>query len=217
MSNQDIPEVFVYAPDGEWLMPYISREVCVGQRDAAVAVMISSAVDASGRYEALEYEFMSRSDLAASRRYVLRSAPIVGTGMNGPVRTLAEEIYRGVFFHFPGNEARKSIVHAVDVARAVRFLADNDIEPGKYNLSDGVDPTLHDIAEALAFRMGNKRISNLSTRPQQWIARLLYGRRRYNRYTIDSLVPSVELRALGFVPVDTCAYMRNHVYDSESL
>ena len=92
----------------------------------------------------LEEEFSAKASASGTPAYILRCAPIVGTGMTGSVRRLAESIYRGVFFHFPGNEARKSIVHATDVARAARFIADNTLAPRIYNLTDGADPTLHD-------------------------------------------------------------------------
>lgn len=231
--------VLIYAPESSFLLPYIHREI-PGKEDIvdsfddkpAVAVMISSTdiyapdegwldeetplADGS-HWIGLENEFTARAEAAGVPAFILRCAPVVGTGMTGAVRRLAESIYRGVFFHFPGNEARKSIVHATDVARAIRFIAENDITPGIYNLTDGVDHTLHDIAEALAYRMTNKRISNLSTRPQQWFGRLVYGKERYAAYTTSTLFSSSRLQAAGFKPTDTCNYMRTHIYDDSSL
>ncbi len=222
----------IYAPDGEFLMPYIKRESAALPESPDVAVMISSSdiylpadawldedseIDKSSKWHGLEAEFTSRAHSAGKKVYILRCAPIIGTGMTGQMRRLAEEIYRGVFFHFPGNEARKSVVHASDVARAAVFLANSGAEEGVYNLSDGIDPTLHDIAEALAYRMDNKRISNLSTKPQQWFGRIVYGRERYRRYTTSVLVSANKLSALGFTPADTCSYMRSHIYDDSSL
>lgn len=231
--------VFIYAPESSFIIPYMRREF-PGKGDIAesfddspaLAVMISStdiytpdegwldeeaAVDDKSPWVKLEEEFSAKASASGTPAYILRCAPIVGTGMTGSVRRLAESIYRGVFFHFPGNEARKSIVHATDVARAARFIADNTLAPRIYNLTDGADPTLHDIAEALAYRMDNKRISNLSTKPQQWFGRLVYGKERYSSYTSSELFSSSRIQVAGFKPTDTCDYMRNHIYDDSSL
>lgn len=231
--------VFIYAPEGSFLLPYIRREI-PGKNDItdsfddkpALAVMISSTdiyipdegwldeeapVDDKSRWVKLEKEFTDKAKSADIPAYILRCAPIIGTGMTGQMRQLAESIYRGVFFHFPGNEARKSIVHATDVARAIRFIVENDLATGVYNLTDTVDPSLHDIAEALAYRMTNKRISNLSTKPQQWFGRMVYGKDRYATYTTSALFSSSRIQAAGFQPTDTCDYMRTHIYDDSSL
>ncbi len=231
--------ILVYAPDREFTLPYIRREIpgkdeitdTLGKRPA-VAVMLSSTeiyqsgegwldedalVDPSSRWVELEEKFTAQAAGAGTKAYILRCAPIVGTGMTGPVRSLAESIYRGAFFHFPGNDARKSIVHATDVARAVKFIAENNLDPGIYNLTDGVDPSVHDIAEALAHRMSDKRISTLSTKPQQWFGRLVYGKKQYATYTESALYSSAKLQSCGFKPTDTCSYMRTHVYDNSSL
>lgn len=224
------PTVYIFAPEGDFLMPYIRREIAVA--DDGTAVMLSSTdiykpdqgwldedspLNEASKWYALEKQFTEEANGRGPKAYILRCAPIVGTGMTGQVRRLAEEIYRGFFFHFPGNEARKSVVHAVDVAKAVKFLVENDAPAGIYNLTDGVDPTLHDLAEAIAFRMTNKRISNLSTRPQQMIGKFIYGRERYRHYTTSELFSSSRIRALGFETVDTCEYMRTHIYDESSL
>lgn len=221
----------IYAPGGDFILPYIKRATGSAGDDVDVAVMISSTdiylpsrgwadedspIDASSEWEKYEKDFNALHG-GDKHVYILRCAPVIGTGMRGKMRTLAGEIYRGLFFHFPGNEARMSVIHASDVGRAVDFLVRAGAPSGVYNLTDGVYHTLHDIAEAMAFRMGNKRISNLSTRPQQIIGRWIYGRDRYRRYTTSELFSSGRLQALGFKPNDTCEYMRTHVYDDSSL
>lgn len=231
--------VYIYAPESSFIMPYLRREI-PGKNDItesfdakpAFAVMISSTdiyapseswldeespLTNGSQWISREKEFNDKADKAGIPAYILRSAPIVGTGMTGSIRRLAESIYRGVFFHFPENEARKSIVHATDVAKAVKFIAENSVATGVYNLTDGVDPRLHDIAEVLAYRMTNKRISNLSTKPQQWFGRLVYGKERYKTYTTSTLFSSSRIQAAGFKPTDTCNYMRTHIYDDSSL
>lgn len=151
---------------------------------------------------------------------VLKLPTVIGTGMTGFGQHLARSIWRGTFFHFPGNEMRLSVVHAVDVGRAVALLCTRPPHEGaEYTLTDGVDPTLHDLAEAIAYRLRNKRISNLSTRPQQWMGRIAYGRRRYEEYTTSRCVDGSAFVAdyPEFVPTDVCTYLRTHVYDDSSL
>lgn len=175
-------------------------------------------VDESSPWHEAERRFMADNEGRAC--VIVRCAPIVGTGMTGAVRRLAEDIWRGTFFHFPGNEARISVVHAVDVAAAVKELSERRFDGGVhiFNLSDTIDPLFHDLAEALAFRMDNKRISTLSTRPQQWLGRVLYGRRKYESYTCPQLVRAVKIREyLSSEPTDECAYLRTHAYDENSL
>lgn len=150
---------------------------------------------------------------------VLRLPVVIGTGMTGFGRHLVQSIWRGTFFHFPDNEMRLSVVHAVDVARAVALLCTTPRTGAVYTLTDGVDPTLHDLAEALAYRMCNKRISNLSTKPQQWLGRVLYGRRHYTEYTVSRCYDGSAFLTdyPDFHPTDVCTYLRTHVYDDTSL
>lgn len=224
-------ESFVfYAPEADFLLPYIEREV--GKNPGSLAVMISSTeiyaphsdeiLDESAdkipgsKWEVLEGEFLeSHPD-----GIILRAAPIVGTGMTGAMRRLVEEIYSGRFMHFPDNDARKSVVHAAGIAKAVACLVNAvSLDAGErvFNITDNEDPTLHDLAEALAFRMDNKRISNISTRPQQMLAKMLYGK-RYRYYTTTERFSCSRLvKALGYTPVSVCNYLRTHVYDNDSL
>lgn len=164
-----------------------------------------------------EKAFMSKAHQAGCRAFILRCAPIVCTGMQGRARRLLNDIYRGVFFHLPGNEARLSVVHGTDVAAAAAFLTSSDGEGGTFNLTDADHPTIDDLAEALAYRLDNKRISTVSTKPQQWFARLVYGGRRLDDYTVSALVSSAKIEGMGFAPQAVCSYLPNHVYDDASL
>ncbi|MDE6207729.1 MAG: hypothetical protein K2M55_07975 [Muribaculaceae bacterium] len=170
-----------------------------------------------GKLTKAEQAFVDECTRAGLRYFILRAAPIVCTGMQGEVRRLAEDIYRGRFFHLPGNEARMSVVHATDIAAATRHLLESDLPSAVYNITDGDDPTVRELAEALAYRMNDKRISTASTKPQQWLLRMLYGSERLARYTVDTVYSSAPLMATGFVPTPVCTYLRTHVYDHDSL
>lgn len=178
-----------------------------------------SSVDESSRWFEYEKHFLDFCTDRGLRPVILRCAPIVGTGMGGFTGALARDVYRGIFFHFPDNEARVSVVHAVDVASVgIRILEGMVSSPAPvYILADCDDPKLDDLAEALAYRMNEKRISNLSTRPQQVIARWLYGK-RYTTYTSTRTFVSLKaVRELDFEPVTVVNYLRTHVYDENSL
>ncbi len=239
-----IDTLALYAPEALFVEPYIKAAlpgvtICSvdDEAEAAFALMISSTdiygagahedagedaeIDESSGWKTREDEFCRKVAEKGMKAVVLRCADIVGTGMTGFMRHLAEGIWRGTFLHFPGNGARRSVVHAVDLGRIACALADGDVtalERTVYNVTDGVNPTLHDLAEALAVRLGNKRISTLSTGPQQWFGRVVYGRRKYSMYTTTRTFSSAKLCGeLTFSPTPVCEYMRTHNYDENSL
>lgn len=233
--------ISIYCPGNEFLLPYIKEELkgvkITEVIEAAPAIMISSCdiygegtkemcdesspTEAQSQWQTLENGFTAQCSRTGAPHVILRCADIIGTGMNGFARSLANDIWRGTFLHFPGNEARRSVVHASDIGRIVHTIASEGMPASGtriFNVSDGTDPTIHDIAEALAFRMANKRISTLSTRPQQIIARLLYGKKKMAAYTTTRTFSSARLaQELNFRATDTCRYMRTHIYDENSL
>ncbi len=244
-------KIYIYAPEAAFVEPYIKHvlpgiTVCTSftvpefeqGNGGGIAVMLSSAdvyappvdmcdenapVNPNSVWTAREDSFRNACSKADVCALILRCADIVCTGMQGFPKTLAEAIWRGTFFHFPGNEARRSVVHAIDVAEAIRKAAVGGLPPtsGKcavYNICDGANPTIHDLAEALAFRMKNKRISTLSTKPQQRFAKILYGRRLYGLYTgTCTICADAIMRDMAFEPTDVCGYLRTHSYDEDSL
>lgn len=238
--------VFIYRDDSvSFVDPYLRREFSPAYgllvsdeatsppQNCDTAVMLSStdiylsdadnvldesaAVDAASPWYGSERAFADCCHRHRLRPFILRAAPIAGTGMTGEVRLLAEDVASGRFVHLPGNDARRSVVHAVDVAAAAKMLCDSTLPGGTFNVSDGAHPTVHDLAEAIAFRLNNKRISTASTAPQQWFVRLVYGRRRLARYTTAALFSSAALAALGHEPRPVCRYMTTHNYDESSL
>lgn len=234
--DAELINIYIYAPDSRFVLPYIERELpeavlTDSAADADLCVMLSH-VDVYGRNEGEGIDESAvplnpvwrereRSFLAiAPDGMILRTADIVGTGMNGFPMELAKAIASGRFFHFPDNKAHRSVIHASDVARVIAAFVHGGIPEGEriYNVTDLDNPTIHDIAEALAFRMNNKRISTLSTGPQQWMGRKWYGRKLYGLYTTTLTFSGERLRdAIHFEPVAVTRYLRTHVYDHDSL
>ncbi len=199
----------------DFLVPYLRRELTPDfdpekpePEQAPVAAVRIFRTDerpqADTRFEALCRE----QSLPVA---TLRCPNIVGTGMQGLPRRIAEGIYKGTFFHISGSEGRTSVVHAVDVARAAALAAGSN---GDYVLTDGTSPTIHDLAEALAYRIDNKRIFSLPARLCRW----WYSRDFFRLLTSDtSEVETFTTAFPGFLPVDTLNYLRTHIYDDASL
>ncbi len=153
---------------------------------------------------------------------ILRPALIVGTGMMGVLRETVNSIYRGTYRLIKDNEARRSVIHAVDVARAARIAAP---QGGIYNLTDLADPTVNDLAEALAYRISNKRIYALDIRRARkvarfcdWIPLLPLNTRRLRQLTTSLTFDGRTFcHKFDFTPVSVTDYLHNHVYDENSL
>lgn len=152
---------------------------------------------------------------------------VVGTGMGGDLGRMAAMIHRGTYFHVRGDEARLSVIHATDVGKAVGIALLNPSLEGTYYISDGINPTWHDLAEALAYRMGQKRIYSLTLKHWQrmahWADRLKlsqFGTRQLKLITTDAIVDT-NLWTIdageAWHPADTTEYLRTHVYDENSL
>ena len=153
---------------------------------------------------------------------ILRPAMIVGTGMGGELRQMVNSIYRATYRHVLDNTARVSVVHATSLADAVVAAVGHD---GKWNVTDGVNPTRHELSEALAWRMSNKRIYNVTLRKARLLARIgdwlpvtwlntTTLERELTTLTFDG---SAFRTITTFDPVSVTYYLRNHSYDESSL
>lgn len=153
---------------------------------------------------------------------ILRAPDIVGTGMKGRLRQLVNSIYRGNYHHIDDETARMSVVHATDVARAAVMLRGVN---GLFNITDGADPSRHDLVEALAVRINNKRVYTLRAKRARIIARVcdfipVFGfnskslAERYRTLTFDN---SRLCRTIEFHPSPVVDYLKTHNYDENSL
>lgn len=168
-------------------------------------------------------EFLTEwCDKHSVRLSILRPALIVGTGMKGTLGTMVRGINAGYYFHIKGNEARRSVVHAYDVARAARLIAPIG---GTYNLADGVHPTVHDLAEAIAHRLGDKRISTISQRMVKIAARIgdIVGIIPFSSARLAQLTKTLTVntaaieRAIDWKQRDVVDFLLTHEYDENDL
>lgn len=149
---------------------------------------------------------------------ILRIPFVIGTGMTGLMRDIVAMTGRGTMFHIEGNEARVSVVHAIDVARVAAKLVGMN---GEYTITDGNDPTWHDLIEAISVRVGHKRISSFSPRRVKWLtlAGALWGgpdREMVKRLTTDTIVAPTPL-PFDYTPLNVVDYLTNHEYTDEDL
>lgn len=87
---------------------------------------------------------------------ILRPALTFGNGVSGKAAEMFDAIVKGRYFHIRGNQARRSIVMADDVAKACRLTFK---EGGIYNVSDGYNHSVIELGDAMAANCGeNKRI-----------------------------------------------------------
>lgn len=147
---------------------------------------------------------------------------IVGTGMKGTLGAMVKGIASGYYFHIKGNEARRSVIHAYDVARAVRLIAPVG---GIYNLADRVHPTVRNLAEAIAHRLGDRRIYTISPRLLNFAARIgdkisfipfssEHLQRLTSTLTVDSSAIS---EVIDWQPRDVVNFLLTHQYDENDL
>lgn len=161
------------------------------------------------------------------RTVTLQLPMVIGTGMKGEAARMARMIYRGIYFHVKGDEAKVSVIHATDVAKAVKIvLCDNNLR-GSYAISDGFDPSRHDLAEALAYRLGQKRIYSWSAKRWQriskWADRLgltSFDSQQLRWLTSDDTTDISSWMGVAgdsWQPVSTVDYLKTHEYDENSL
>ena len=94
---------------------------------------------------------------------ILRPARMFGKGVHGEMKRLFNDVVNSRYIHLRGNDARLSLVCAVDVAEAVKRLHSIG---GTYNVSDGKDATWIALAEAMSANSGAMKRQTFL--PKQW-------------------------------------------------
>lgn len=226
------PALFLFTPYCQFTRPYFERlltayRITSSCEDADYALMLSTTdiysanegsgidesapLDTSSQAYADEQEYSDKCHAHGLPAAVLRCSNIVGTGMNGFPRMIAESIYRGTYVNISGNKACRSVIHATSLPDAAHLVIGHD---GAYNVTDRRETPINDLADALAWRMAQKRILSLKPR---W-SRMFFGKRKFSDLCRNITFSSERLAALGdFDPVSTVDYLKTHVYDDESL
>lgn len=149
---------------------------------------------------------------------ILRTAHIVGTGMEGILIKIASMIERGTYFHIKENDARVSVVHALDVARvAMQIASGND----DFTISDEANPSWRELTEAISVRLGHKRIPTVGRRMAKWLGIIgpIWGGPDKNilqTITTDQIIPSTLPDYLK-PTINVTKYLSTHIYDETDI
>ena len=101
---------------------------------------------------------------------IIRPARMFGTGVGGETLRLFNDALNGSLIHIRGNDAKVSLVTALDVARIVAAVYKTG---GVYNAADGRNPRFIDMAQAMTANAGReKRITTLPASWAGWLWRL---------------------------------------------
>lgn len=109
---------------------------------------------------------------------IVRPARMFGNGVAGETLRIFNDALSGSFIHIRGNDARTSIVCALDVARAIIAVSHTG---GTFNLADGRNPRFIDMVQAMTANAGREQ--RITTLPAAWAGWL---------WRICRLIPAID-------------------------
>ena len=144
----------------------------------------------------------------------IRVPMVIGTGMTGMSMFMAKRIANGTMHRIKDNKAVWSIIHAVDVAKVARLLADNTVNDVEIIVSPPPTP-VNDFIDALATRIKNKKTAILSA----GLSKFLYSKKLFKEQTSDKVVDTSEFNHAypDFIFNNPAEYLKTHIYNDESL
>lgn len=86
-----------------------------------------------------------------------------GNGVHGEMKTLFNDVINSRYIHIRDNDARLSLICAIDVAKAILSLHPFG---GTYNLTDGKGATWIELAEAMSANSGAMKRQTFL--PKKW-------------------------------------------------
>lgn len=190
---------------------------------------VRPADNASRHLASIEDSVKERCKATGAMCTILRPADVVGTGMEGFTGRLARDVNNGSYMHVKGNEAQRSIVHAIDVAKAVRAVAEkagDDCIEGVYNLTDRSGATIEQLAEAIAYRLGNKRIFATGLKAAKALALLgdiTLGALPWSRKKLKARTTTLTFNSFAiskhttWEPMSVTEYLKTHKYSEDDI
>jgi nucleoside-diphosphate-sugar epimerase len=97
---------------------------------------------------------------------ILRLPLVVGQNPPGNLGAMLKGIKKGYYFNIAGGKAKKSMVLAEDVAKAILKVSSIG---GVYNLTDGYHPTFSEISNCMSSHLGKGKPLNMPL----WLAKIL--------------------------------------------
>lgn len=142
--EKNTPKEFVYLSSWEVYSP--DSGVNVSEEHQTWAA--SKVGQSKARAEQLVKEWCAERDITLT---ILRPARMFGKGVHGEMKDLFNDVINSRYIHVRGNEARLSLICAIDVAKAIIALRSIG---GTYNVLDGVGATWIALAEAMSANSG---------------------------------------------------------------
>ena len=161
--EEGVPDNFVYISSHK-----------VYSRDAGEMVTEDTntwASDEVGKSKALAEEYVRKwCDARGVTLTVIRPARMFGNGVKGETLQLFNDALSGKYIHIRGNDAKVSLVCALDVARGIKAVYEIG---GIYNAADGHPVKYIDMVEAMTANAGaKKRMTHLPATWAEWVWRL---------------------------------------------
>lgn len=161
--EEKVPENFVYVSSYK-----------VYSRDAGENVDEDTntwASDETGKSKALAEEMVKKwCEEKGVTLTIVRPARMFGNGVKGETLTLFNDALNGKYIHIRGNDAKVSLVCALDVAKGIKNLYRYG---GIYNAADAHPVKYIEMMEAMTANAGaKKRMTHLPAAWAEWIWRL---------------------------------------------
>ena len=159
------------------------------------------ATDQTGKSKALAEDFLRNwCETRDVTLTIIRPARMFGNGVKGETLQLFNDALSGKYIHIRGNDAKVSLVCALDVARGIKNIYQRG---GIYNAADGRDVKYIDMVEAMTANAGaKKRMTHLPPAWAEWVWRL--GRwipsihRNLSPETVESRMKTLTLNGSRF-------------------
>lgn len=127
---------------------------------------------------------------------IIRPARMFGNGVKGDTLQLFNDAISGKYIHIRGNDARVSLVTALDVAKAIKRVYKSG---GIYNAADGRNPRLIEMVEAMTANAGaKKRMTHLPAPWAEWLWRIA----RFVPSIRRNLAPDVAAERMKTITLD---------------
>ncbi len=144
---------------------YVSSAAVYGEEgeDISEDAILAPATESARSKDKAEREAMrwaAQNDVVLS---IIRPARMFGTGVHGETLRLFNDALNGSFIHIRGNDARISLVAALDVAKVIAGVYKSG---GIYNVADGRNPRFVDMVQAMTANAGREK--RLTTLPASW-------------------------------------------------
>lgn len=147
---------------------------------------------------------------------ILRLPLVVGANPPGNLGAMIRGIDKGYYFNIAAGTAKKSMVLAEDVAKAILGVAKTG---GIYNLTDGYHPSFAELSIFISSQLGKNKALNLSIRLARWIAKfgdLLGSNSPINTYKLNKITSDLTFddtkarKAFGWNPTPVLEGFKIH-------